>query len=214
MAVTIKSSGGAWTSDGVDPKLQNLLTKCGLSHWIGMLSMDARAQKYDEIVEAGPAALRNLFSELNADLDKPIELPKPQLERLVELVFGAARASGKEVELPDDTTPMRERWTFEQTATEARLVLRRLPMDLKARDVKMQCAPSALSLSVRGEEVLKQAKLHAPIEADESEFQLDDTPCKQSRVLTVSLPKAGAAPSYATGREEAGPPWPSLVSSG
>lgn len=98
--------------------------------------------------------------------------------------------------------PLSERWTFEQTPTEAALILRGLPPGTKAKDVKLKSAAKTLSLSVGSEVVLDAAKLHLPCVPDESEFQLHAAPDGQSRTLSVSLTKL---------RLPNAPPWPSLL---
>jgi hypothetical protein len=92
--------------------------------------------------------------------------------------------------LPLDS-PLRDRWTFGQTPSEVLLTLGGLPLQTKAKDVKLNSKARTLSLSVHGEVVLEDARLHAMVVSDETDFDLQDGPGRQSRVLTVTLLKVG-----------------------
>ena len=93
--------------------------------------------------------------------------------------------------------PLHTRWTFEQTPAEAMLLLRGLPPETKPKDVRLNATSKAVSLSVGGEAVLTNAKLHLPCDPDESDFTLHDV--GDTRTLAVSLAKLrlpGAPPSW------------------
>ena len=104
--------------------------------------------------------------------------------------------------------PLTERWTFEQTPTEATLLLRGLPSVTKATDIKVASKFQTLSLSVSGEQVLDVARLHLPCVPDETDFTLHDVtdgvpPFQfKSRTLAVNLTKH---------RLPGAPPWPTLL---
>ena len=86
---------------------------------------------------------------------------------------------------------------FEQTPAEAMLLLRGLPPETKPKDVRLNATSKAVSLSVGGEAVLTNAKLHLPCDPDESDFTLHDV--GDTRTLAVSLAKLrlpGAPPSW------------------
>mmetsp|Transcript_18821 Transcript_18821/g.60136 ORF Transcript_18821/g.60136 Transcript_18821/m.60136 type:complete len:187 (+) Transcript_18821:70-630(+) len=93
--------------------------------------------------------------------------------------------------------PLHTRWTFEQTPAEAMLLLRGLPPETKPKDVRLNATSKVVSLSVGGEAVLTNAKLHLPCDPDESDFTLHDV--GDTRTLAVSLVKLrlpGAPPSW------------------
>ena len=81
-------------------------------------------------------------------------------------------------------------------------MLRGLPMGIKAKDVTLRCLAMTISLAVKGEVVLSDAKLHAMVVSDDAEFDLQDAPGRQSRTLSVILTKISLPGS---------PPWPSLL---
>lgn len=114
----------------------------------------------------------------------------------------AASKPPESVDMPMEG-PLCERWTFDQTVEEVMLHICGLPMSTKAKDVKLQSKAKTLSLTVSGEVVLEDAALHNMVVSDESDFNLQDAPGRQSRTLTVILFKANGMPSA--------PQWPSLL---
>ena len=115
-----------------------------------------------------------------------------------------AAAPAAPAEPPADG-PLRDRWTFEQSTSEVYLKLRGLPAATKAKDVKIKSLAKTLSVAVHGEAVLENAALHLPCVSDETDFDVQDAPGRQSRTLTVTLMKVNSLPTA--------PPWPALLMS-
>lgn len=191
------------------PKIASLLHHCGLSYWIPMLEAEEpeAVKEFDRFVLIGKHNLRVLLedmNELHEEHEREQKLPPDKLDLLIKTLYPSAEAKkaaaapaapapptpAPPADQPETVVPARDRWHFEQSAAEARIVLRGLPMGIKAKDVTLRCLAMTISLAVKGEVVLSDAKLHAMVVSDDAEFDLQDAPGRQSRVLTVTLPKA------------------------
>lgn len=206
----------------MDPRLESVLHHCGLSYWIPFLEAEepALVKDFDLFMKVGPHSLRMLFDEMNElhyEHEREKYLPPDKLDLFIKTLYpkgskkAAAPAAAPAAAAPTPATPAElpvegplcARWTFDQTVEEVMLHIRGLPMSTTAKDVKLKSLAKTLSLTVSGEVVLDNAALHSYVVSDESDFNLQDAPGRQSRTLTVILFKANGMPSA--------PQWPSLL---
>ena len=204
----------------MDPKIASLLNHHGIPWWIPLLEANAPdlVKDFDKFKSIGAYSMRVMFDDLNEffeEHERDEKLPPAKLDSLIAALYAhksefakksettaPAAAPAPPPEQPADE-PMRDRWAFEQTTTEVQLVLRGLPMSTKAKDVKLKSLARSLSLTVSGEVVLDDARLHQTVMSNETEFDLQDAPGRQSRVLTVTMLKAIGLSNT--------PPWPDLL---
>lgn len=181
--------------------------------------------------EVGRSSMKEVFHEIRESLFDESEyeskLPEANLDAFIKALFptekekqqmeaeaaaankadaerrAAKAAAAPPPEEPDTSgTPLSQRYTWEQDATEVRIILRCLPMSTKAKDIKLGGNAFKTFLSVNGEVVLDHAPLHSPVISDDNDFNLEDAPGRQSRVLTVMLPKVN---------QTLVGPWPQLL---
>ena len=181
-------------------KLATMLTNCGMADWVPIMEAEITkgVQDFEEFQRMGEPVLREVFETLAEQLGLGERLDEEALDRFMVELYHKRRlpapGCAPKAQLPADaapqlSTPLCERYTWAQSPGEVYVEVAGLPPTVKARDVKVQPKPERISLTVAGECVLMNATLHAPIKADEADWDLQDAPGGQSRVLTVTLPK-------------------------
>ena len=194
----------------MDPRLCSLLTHCGLAFWVPILEAEVpgNVREFEAFARLGEYTLRAVFEELAERLYFEDRLPTAAIDQLIATLYPKEAADTREgpgapaptaaaapaatvladAEPPSDV-PARERYSWDQSSHELYIRLRGLPPHTKSKDVKLDARAKTISLSVNGEDVLKAAPLARLIVSDESDFELQDAPCRSSRILTVTLTK-------------------------